>query len=137
MIPSVSPEAERELTEGALFYAREGGADLGLAFIAEFERVLALLCTHPQLGASWRRRRRLPLRKFHTAWSTTSVARNCEWLPWPTMRGGLSTGRVGSRLRPNLCINRSAQQLRCRVPAALRASAPAYAGRLGGTGSET
>jgi hypothetical protein len=26
MTPSVSPEAEWELTEGALFYAREGGA---------------------------------------------------------------------------------------------------------------
>lgn len=64
MSPSVSPEAEWELTDGALFYARESGADLGLAFIAEFERSLALLCTHPELGASWRKRRRLPLRKF-------------------------------------------------------------------------
>ena len=64
MIPSVSPEAEWELTEGALFYASEGGADLGLAFIAEFERTLALLTRYPQLGAPWRLRRRMPLRKF-------------------------------------------------------------------------
>lgn len=51
MSPSVSPEAEWKLTEGALFYAREGGADLGLAFIAEFERTLGLLTHHAQLGA--------------------------------------------------------------------------------------
>ena len=47
MKPSVGPEADRELTEGAVYYAREGGTDLGLAFIAEFERALELLCTHP------------------------------------------------------------------------------------------
>ena len=40
MTPSVSPEADRELTEGGVFYAREGGRELGLAFIAEFERSL-------------------------------------------------------------------------------------------------
>jgi len=47
--PSVSPEVDRELTEGAVFYAREGNADAGLAFIAEFE--------HP------RRHPRVPLRR--------------------------------------------------------------------------
>jgi hypothetical protein len=31
MIASVSPEADRELTEGALFYAREGNAEVALA----------------------------------------------------------------------------------------------------------
>lgn len=65
MNPSVSPEADWELTKEAVYYAQEGGADLGLAFIAEFERALALLCTHPGLGAPWRNtRRRFPLRKF-------------------------------------------------------------------------
>jgi len=65
MNPSVSPEADRELTEGAVYYAREGGSELGLAFIAEFERVLALLCNHWQVGAPWRtNRRRFPLRRF-------------------------------------------------------------------------
>jgi plasmid stabilization system protein ParE len=65
MIPSVSPEADWELTREAIYYAREGGAELGLAFIAEFERAVALLCTHPDLGVRWRnRRRRFPLRKF-------------------------------------------------------------------------
>jgi hypothetical protein len=29
----VSPEADRELTEGAIFYAREEGAELGLAWL--------------------------------------------------------------------------------------------------------
>lgn len=61
----VSPEADRELTEGAIYYAREGGAELGLAFIAEFERTLALLCSHPEMGVEGRNsRRRFPLRRF-------------------------------------------------------------------------
>ena len=65
MIASVSPEADRELTEGALYYAREGNAEVALAFLAEFNRVLELLCAHPELGAIWRREwRRFPARKF-------------------------------------------------------------------------
>jgi plasmid stabilization system protein ParE len=65
MTPSVGPDAERELTDGAVYYAREAkNADLGLAFIAEFERALDLLCAYPRLGAPWRSRRRFPLRRF-------------------------------------------------------------------------
>jgi len=65
MTPSVGPDAERELTDGAVYYAREAkSADLGLAFIAEFERALELLCAYPRLGVSWRSRRRFPLRRF-------------------------------------------------------------------------
>ncbi|HZR03111.1 MAG TPA: type II toxin-antitoxin system RelE/ParE family toxin [Burkholderiales bacterium] len=65
MIPSVSPEADWELIEEATYYARQGGAELGNTFITKFERVLALLCLHPKLGAEWRnRRRRFSLRKF-------------------------------------------------------------------------
>jgi plasmid stabilization system protein ParE len=65
VIASVGLEAERELTDGALFYAREANAELGLAFIAEFERSLGVLCTHPRLGPVWRgNTRRLPLRRF-------------------------------------------------------------------------
>jgi toxin ParE1/3/4 len=64
MIPSVSPEADWELSEGAVFYAREANAEVGLAFILEYERALALLCGNPYLGALWRNgRRRFPLRK--------------------------------------------------------------------------
>ncbi len=51
MTPSVSSEADWELTEEATYYAREGGAELGNAFIGEFDRVLALLCQYPNLGA--------------------------------------------------------------------------------------
>jgi hypothetical protein len=47
---SVGPEADRELTDAAVFYAREGGAEIGLAFIAEYERVVALLCAHPMVA---------------------------------------------------------------------------------------
>ncbi len=62
---SLAPEAEQELVEGALFYAREANASLGHAFISEFERSAALLAEQPRLGATWRGRvRRLPLRRF-------------------------------------------------------------------------
>jgi toxin ParE1/3/4 len=63
--PTVGVEAERELIEGALFYAREASPDLGLAFIAEFERMVGLLCRRPRVGPVWRgTTRRLPLRRF-------------------------------------------------------------------------
>ena len=65
MIASVSPEADWELSEGAIHYAREANAQVGLAFILEYERALALLCGYPSLGATWRNgRRRFPLRRF-------------------------------------------------------------------------
>ncbi|MGH8729915.1 MAG: type II toxin-antitoxin system RelE/ParE family toxin [Burkholderiales bacterium] len=64
MISSVSPDAELELTDGAIYYAREANAELGLAFIAEFEEVLNLLRAYPELGAPWRNRRRFPMRRF-------------------------------------------------------------------------
>jgi toxin ParE1/3/4 len=61
----VAPDAEKELTDGAIFYANEANADLGLAFIAEFEHALSVLATHPRLGAPWRAlSRRFPLRRF-------------------------------------------------------------------------
>ena len=65
MIPSVSPEADRELSDGAIFYVREANTDVGAAFILEYERTLALLCANPLLGTKWRNgRRRFSLRKF-------------------------------------------------------------------------
>jgi toxin ParE1/3/4 len=65
MIPSVGPEADWALSEGANFYAREANAEVGLAFILEYERAPGLLCGYPHLGALWRNgRRRFPLRKF-------------------------------------------------------------------------
>lgn len=61
----VLEEAERELVEGARFYAEEADAGLALAFIAEFERSIDLLRRQPALGAPWRHAtRRLPLRRF-------------------------------------------------------------------------
>lgn len=62
---ALAPQAQQELVEGALFYARESNAQLAQAFISEFERSAALLAEQPQLGAIWRGRvRRLPLRRF-------------------------------------------------------------------------
>lgn len=40
MILSVSPEAEQELTDGAVFYAREANAELGLAWRGTIRRML-------------------------------------------------------------------------------------------------
>lgn len=65
MICSVSPEAEQELIAGALHHASEANTELALAFIAEFERALGVLCSYPRLGAVWRgTTRRFPLRRF-------------------------------------------------------------------------
>ena len=62
---SLAAEAEQELVEGARFYAREANAELGHAFISEFERSATLLLEQPHLGAVWRGSvRRLPLRRF-------------------------------------------------------------------------
>jgi plasmid stabilization system protein ParE len=61
----VAPEAERDLIDGAIFYANEANAELGFAFIAEFEHAVAVLTVHPALGAPWRAlTRRFPLRRF-------------------------------------------------------------------------
>jgi toxin ParE1/3/4 len=65
MTPSVSTEADGELSNAAINYAREANQKVGLAFILEFERALTLLCDHPLIGAPWRNgRRRFPLRRF-------------------------------------------------------------------------
>lgn len=62
---SIAAEAEKELVEGAGFYGQRSGAELGLAFIAEFERTVELLRSQPMLGAPWRgANRRMPLRRF-------------------------------------------------------------------------
>jgi toxin ParE1/3/4 len=62
---SIAAEAERELIEGARYYAKQANAELGLAFIAEFERSVDVLRMQPELGARWRNEsRRMPLRRF-------------------------------------------------------------------------
>jgi len=64
VIVSISPEAERELTDAAIFYAEQESTELGLAFIAEFERALEALRENPNLGAPWRdTTQRFPLRR--------------------------------------------------------------------------
>lgn len=65
MTVSLTAQAEQELIEGALLYAREANAQLGQAFISEFERSASLLVDQPRLGAIWRGQvRRPPLRRF-------------------------------------------------------------------------
>ena len=64
MIVELSPEAELELTDAARYYAQQAGADLGTAFVDEIERSFDLLIRQPLIGAIWRNRRRLPIRRF-------------------------------------------------------------------------
>jgi plasmid stabilization system protein ParE len=65
MILSTHPLAADELVDGAVFYARQGTVELAEDFVAEFERSVGLLQSHPELGAVWRGKfRRLPLRRF-------------------------------------------------------------------------
>jgi toxin ParE1/3/4 len=62
---SIAVDAERELNEGARYYAKQANVELGLAFIGEFERSVEVLRSHPELGARWRHEsRRMPLRRF-------------------------------------------------------------------------
>ena len=65
MRASVSEAAEAELVDGAKTYAEVAGKDLGLEFIAEFERCVDLLCQRPFLGmVAEEFVRRFPLRRF-------------------------------------------------------------------------
>src|SRR5437899_11463016 len=95
MTPSVGLDAERELTDGAVYYAREAkNADLGLAFVAEFERALELLCAYPRLGAPWRSGAASLCADFPTASFTTSLAKNCGLLRLPIIDASPVTGPV-------------------------------------------
>lgn len=116
MISSVSVEAERELIDGALYYARDAGPDLGFPFIAEFERCLTVLCAHPLLGAVWRgRTRRFPLRRFPYSILYLLVPEKVESSRLRTKVGSLAIGNVegnGHRspveqLRPNPALERT------------------------------
>jgi putative addiction module component (TIGR02574 family) len=96
--PSVSPEADRELTEGGVFYAREGGRELGLAFIAEFEElstsfvsIRALVCLGETIGAASR------CDGFPTASSTTSETMSFVWSLSPIIGRGRTTGWIEGR----------------------------------------
>jgi plasmid stabilization system protein ParE len=45
------PEAEAELGDAAVYYAEHASKAVAMAFLTEFERVLALLIANQQLGA--------------------------------------------------------------------------------------
>ena len=67
----VVPLALAELHDAAAFYAASANAELGLAFLAEFERAAADILANPEVGAvfrpSWRRYvlRRFPYSVFY------------------------------------------------------------------------
>ncbi len=50
MIYELHPEAEAELTSASLYYSKEAGRSIALAFLAEFERVAELVEAQQQLG---------------------------------------------------------------------------------------
>ena len=61
----VVPQALAELDEAAARYARSANVELGLAFVAEFERVVRLIVVNPRIGAVFRSTwRRYLLRRF-------------------------------------------------------------------------
>jgi len=61
----VSPQALDELRDAATFYKLKANAELGLAFVAEFERTANLVLDNPLLGSVFRgARRRYIFRRF-------------------------------------------------------------------------
>lgn len=61
----VAPPALAELHDTAAFYTLKANVELGLTFVAEFERTANLVLANPLLGAVFRgTRRRYILRRF-------------------------------------------------------------------------
>ncbi|MGC8503761.1 MAG: type II toxin-antitoxin system RelE/ParE family toxin [Acidithiobacillus sp.] len=61
----VTPPALAELHDAAAFYTLKANVELGLAFVAEFERTANLVLDNPLLGAVFRStRRRYIFRQF-------------------------------------------------------------------------
>lgn len=50
----VAPPALAELHDAAAFYSLKANVELGLAFVAEFERTANLVLANPLLGAQFR-----------------------------------------------------------------------------------
>jgi toxin ParE1/3/4 len=55
---SIHPGAEKDITDAAAFYEREGTALLAARFIAEFKRLSNLLVEQPNIGSPRPRGRR-------------------------------------------------------------------------------
>ncbi len=65
MIYGLHPKAESELTSATLYYYKEANRSIALAFLAEFERVAALIEANQQLGTKAKGGLRVyPLRRF-------------------------------------------------------------------------
>jgi len=61
----VLPDALAELSDAAAFYASSANVELGLAFVAEFEKASQLVLNNPEIGVIFRgNRRRFLLRRF-------------------------------------------------------------------------
>ena len=61
----IVPLALSELNDAAAFYSARANVELGLAFVAEFERTANLVLANPLLGSIFRgTRRRYLLRRF-------------------------------------------------------------------------
>lgn len=55
---TLHPAAERDITDAAAFYEREGSPRLAARFIAEFKRLAELLLEHPEIGTPRSNQRR-------------------------------------------------------------------------------
>ncbi len=65
MTYELHPEAEAELSNAALHYAKQASKGIALAFLAEFERVAEVLESNQQLGTKSKAGLRVyPFRRF-------------------------------------------------------------------------
>lgn len=48
---TLHPAAEQDILEAAAFYEREGSPIVAARFVAEFQRLAALLIEHPDIGS--------------------------------------------------------------------------------------
>jgi hypothetical protein len=98
---AVAPAALAELHDAAAFYTLKANVELGLAFVAEFERTANFVLDNPLVGAVFRGDRRSDISSVGslTASSIRSPLRNFAFLPSLITGEVLATGRTGSSCR--------------------------------------
>ena len=119
MTPSVSPEADCELTD-----AREGGAELGFAFVAEFERGCSALRVS-EVGCGVAGGTAFPYSIIYYL-----EVRSCGW--WPTRITGDGLAIGAAALEVALGERRAEAQQRRAADRRKRACASLVAALLGG-----
>jgi len=92
----IVPPALGELHDAAAFYTESANIELGLAFVAEFERTVNVILANPALGMIFRgNRRRYLLRRFpySVIYQATSDELRVIAVAHPRRRPGYRAGR--------------------------------------------